>query len=59
MKFAIHFIKDNKTILKKYFVVGLSSTIIDFAILFILTDFFNLYYIASATIAFIIAAFFN
>jgi putative flippase GtrA len=59
MKFAIHFIRDNKIIIQKYMAVGLSSTVIDFGILFILTDFFYVHYLVSATIAFILAAFYN
>lgn len=59
MKLAIHFIRDNKIIIQKYMAVGLSSTVIDFGILFILTDFFYVHYLVSATIAFILAASYN
>lgn len=44
----------NRYLIFKYAIVGLISGIIDFGILFILTDFFHLYYLASATISFIL-----
>jgi len=43
----------------KYSSVGISAAIIDFSVLYILTEYFKLYYLLSATISFILAAFFN
>ncbi len=59
MKFVIQFIKDNKTMLPKYIVVGGTSATIDFGLYVLFTDVFNLYYILAATLSFIVAALYN
>jgi len=41
--------------LLKYSSVGLSTFILDLAMLFILTDLFNIYYVLSASLAFLIS----
>ncbi|MEA2089051.1 MAG: GtrA family protein [Patescibacteria group bacterium] len=43
----------------KYCVVGGTAAAVDFSILFILTDFLNVYYLISATISFIVSALTN
>ena len=43
----------------KYSIVGGIAAVVDFSILFILTDFLNVYYLISATISFIISALTN
>lgn len=50
---------DNKYIIAKYATVGATSAVVDFGALFILTDLANIHYLASATIAFILAALVN
>lgn len=51
----------NKVFLQivKFGIVGVVATIIDFAILTILTDFFGVYYLSSTAIGFIVATLFN
>ena len=39
----------------KFSIVGVSNTLINLLVLFILTDFFHVYYIISAVFAFIVA----
>lgn len=43
----------------KYSIVGGLATAVDFLILYILTDYAGLYYLLSATLSFIVAAFVN
>lgn len=43
----------------KFGLVGVIATVIDFGILTILTEFFGVYYLTSAAVAFIIATIFN
>ncbi|MCD4760394.1 GtrA family protein [bacterium] len=50
---------DNKYIIAKYATVGAASAVIDFGVLYILTDWVGVYYLASATISFILAAILN
>ena len=59
MEFIIQFVKDNKTMLPKYIVVGGTSAIIDFSLYVLFTDVFNIYYILAATFSFIVAALYN
>jgi len=57
--FWVAYIKNNWSQLWRYGVVGLLSAIVDFGILYLLTDKLNFYYLWSATISFIIAASLN
>ena len=43
----------------KYCIVGGTAAVVDFGILFILTDFFSVYYLTSATASFIVSALVN
>lgn len=54
-----NFFWDNKKLMLKYGVVGAVSAVVDFGVLFILTDWFNVYYLASATVSFILSAIVN
>lgn len=54
-----NFAKDNRHQIAKYATVGTIAAIIDFGVLFLLTDEFGLYYLASATCSFILAAIVN
>ena len=56
MNFFLNYYRANKELFLKYASVGLTAAVIDFSILYILTDFFQVYYLFSATISFIIAA---
>ncbi len=53
------FFLDNKKLILKYGTVGAASAVVDFGILFILTDWLGVYYLVSATISFIVAALVN
>lgn len=59
IKILINFIWKNKGQIARFSIVGLSSAIIDFGLLYVLTDHFGLYYLLSATISFTIAAIYN
>ena len=50
---------DNRHQIAKYATVGALSAVVDFGSLFVLTDGLGLHYLASATIAFILAALVN
>ena len=50
---------NNKHLIKRYATVGAVSAVIDFGFLFILTDWFHVHYLMSATISFMLAAGFN
>ncbi len=54
-----NFAKNNRYQIAKYSTVGLAAAVVDFGSLFILTDGFGLYYLASATVSFILAALVN
>ena len=43
----------------KYCIVGGTAAVVDFGILFILTDFFSVHYLTSATVSFIVSALVN
>lgn len=43
----------------KFGIVGFIAFLIDYSILYILTEFFNFYYLLSATISFIVSLIFN
>lgn len=58
-RFFLNYIRNNWHQLWRYSTVGLISAIIDFSILYLLTDKFGFYYLVSATISFIIAASLN
>ena len=47
--------KENVKQFIKFAIVGVINTLINLCVLYILTDFFNVYYIFSAVIAFIVA----
>jgi putative flippase GtrA len=55
-KLTWKYIYDNRCLLAKYATAGFVGAVIDFSILFILTDFVGLHYLVSASISFIIAA---
>ena len=57
--FWINYINNNWQQLWRYGIVGLSSAIVDFGILYLLTDKLNFYYLWSATISFTAAAALN
>jgi len=57
--FWVNYIRNNWQQLWRYGVVGASSAIIDFSILYLLTDGLSFYYLWSATISFLVAASFN
>lgn len=59
IKIVWRFFDRNKHLLRKYIIVGFIATIIDFGVLFLLTDLVGLYYLASASISFVLAAAFN
>lgn len=59
IKILINFVWKNKGQIARFSVVGFSSAVIDFGLLYILTDFFNLHYLLSATISFVMAATYN
>jgi putative flippase GtrA len=58
-RFFLNYIKNNWHQLWRYGTVGLISAVIDFGILYLLTDKLGFHYLVSATISFIIAASFN
>ena len=59
MKFLLDYLHRNRFIMSKYAVVGFSSMIIDLGVLYILTEFADVHYLMSATISFVMAAFYN
>lgn len=59
MQFLLNFLRQNKSLMSKYAVVGGIATIIDFSILYFLTDFVGFHYLLSATISFVFAALVN
>lgn len=59
MKFIFNFVKNNRQQIGKFCVVGFTAAVIDFGLLYVLTDWFGLYYLASATISFVVAATYN
>jgi len=56
LRFTWRYICNNKHLIRKYATVGLISAVIDFGILFILTDLAGIHYLTSATISFVTAA---
>lgn len=58
MRFILNLIYKNKLFVK-YCIVGGTAAVVDFSILFVLTDFLNVYYLISATISFIVSALTN
>jgi len=54
LKFTWKYIVDNRYLLSRYASVGAASGILDFGTLFILTEFFGIHYLISATLAFIV-----
>jgi len=59
IKLLLDFVCRNRHLMKRYAVVGATSMVIDFGILYILTDIFGVYYLTSATASFVVAAFYN
>jgi len=59
MKFVWNYIHRHKTLMLKYGVVGATAAVVDFALLYILTDVVGWYYLWSATASFIVAALVN
>lgn len=59
IKLLLDFVYRNRHLMSKYAVVGATTMVIDFAILYVLTDIFEVYYLVSATTSFIVAAFYN
>jgi putative flippase GtrA len=57
--FWVNYVKNNWQQLWRYGIVGLTSAMIDFGILYLLTDGFGFHYLWSATISFIVAASYN
>jgi len=55
---ALPFFYKNKTKIK-YIVIGLLGEIVDFSVLYILTNFCGVFYLLSATISYLSAIFFN
>ncbi len=53
------FFWDNKKLMFKYAAVGAMSAVVDFGVLFVLTDWFGVYYLVSATASFILSAIVN
>ena len=49
------FFWDNKKLMFKYAAVGAMSAVVDFGVLFVLTDWFGVYYLVSATASFILS----
>lgn len=54
-----NFAKNNRHQIAKYATVGAASAVVDFGVLFALTDGLGLHYLASATFSFILAAVVN
>jgi putative flippase GtrA len=59
IKLLLGFFYRNRHQIGKYAVVGATSMVIDFGILYILTDIIGVYYLTSATASFVVAAFYN
>jgi putative flippase GtrA len=57
--FFYAYFKQNQGQIGKYLVVGVTAAIIDFGLLYALTDGVHIYYLLSATISFIVAAIYN
>jgi putative flippase GtrA len=57
--FGVNYLRRHWHQLWRYSTVGTGSAIVDFGILYLLTDKFGLHYLASATISFVIAASIN
>ena len=55
----IRYFQENKGQMLRYAIVGGAGAVIDLALLFILTEFFNFYYLLSTTLAFIFSALLN
>ena len=55
----IMFLVDRHKLFIKYSVVGGIAAVIDFGVLYVLTDFLGVYYLISATISFILSALTN
>lgn len=56
IKWTWQYIVRHRDLLTKYATVGLLSAVLDFSLLYILTDLVGLHYLASATISFVLAA---
>ena len=59
MNFFLNYFRVNKELFLKYATVGLTAAAIDFSFLYVLTDFFHIHYLISATISFTLAALVN
>lgn len=57
--FGWSYFRQNQGQISKYLVVGGTAAIIDFGLLYFLTDGLHIYYLISATISFVIAAIYN
>lgn len=56
LKATWKYICDNKNLMAKYATVGLLSALVDFSVLYFLTDIVGFHYLTSATISFVLAA---
>ena len=56
LKITWKYIYDNRYLFGKYATAGFIAAVIDFSILFVLTDFVGLHYLVSASISFMFAA---
>lgn len=59
MQIIRDFFRENKIMLIKYAIVGVIATIVDFSILYVLTDVAGFHYLLSATASFVVAAMTN
>ena len=59
IKATLRHLYDNRYLLARYATAGLASAVLDFSVLFILTDFGGFHYLISASIAFALAATLN
>lgn len=59
IKLLQNYLAENSLTIGKFFVVGASAAVIDFGLLYLLTEYGGIYYLVSATISFVIAALYN
>ncbi len=56
MKIIFNFFHHNRHLMAKYAVVGFTGAVVDFGLLYILTEYIGWHYLLSATVSFIFAA---
>jgi len=57
--FLAKYLEENGLTMGKFAIVGFTAAVIDFGLLYVLTEFVGLHYLISATISFIVAATWN